>query len=292
MNTMWNDASWWSDLGDVCQPVLDLPVLAPVLALHGSASTGRLWRGTADYLRGRYRLIAPDLPGYGSTSKRTARDIPDIAGVVLGSMVEPMHLVGHGHGAAVALEIALLQPELVKSLTLIEPALFHLLRDGDPSDLALFIELASMAERLSTASASSPTAGMRAYVDFWHGAGAWRRTSENLRQELERHKEQVSRDLAAALSAAWPASRCRELVCPTLAVMALDSPIASLRVTEMVAEAIPGARLAMVPDAGHMALLTDPHIVNPMIAAHLRAADGVRTVRKSRRSMTPLSHSL
>lgn len=299
MNTMWNSASWQSDPGHICQPALGQPVLSktvlapPVLALHGSASTGRLWQGTADYLRGRYRLIAPDLSGYGNASRRTARDIPDVAGVALGAMAEPMHVVGHGHGAAVALEIAQSRPELVKSLTLIEPALFHLLRVGDPSDLALFTELASMAEKLSTtAKASRPTAGMRSYVDFWHGAGAWRRTSESLRQELERHAEQAGRDLATALAATWPASRCRQLYCPTLAVMALDSPSASLRVTEMVAEAIPGARLAMVPDAGHMALLTDPHIVNPMISAHLRAADRVRSVRKSRRSKMPLPHSL
>ncbi len=292
MHTMWNDASWWSDSGDACQRVLSKSVLMPpVLALHGSASTGMLWQGTADYLRGRYQVIAPDLPGYGNASKRASRDVPDVAGVVLGAMAEPMHLVGHGHGAAVALEIALLRPELVKSLTLIEPALFHLLRDGDPSDLALFIELASMADKLATTtSASGPTAGVRAYVDFWHGAEAWRRSSESLRQELERHAKQVGWDLEAVLAATWPASRCRELVCPTLVMMALESPIPSLRVSEMVAESVPGARLAIVPDAGHMALLTDPHIVNPMIAAHLRAAAGVRTVRKSRRSTASLSH--
>lgn len=298
MNTMWNSANWQADPGHICQTALGQPVpsmtvpASPVLALHGSASTGELWQGTADYLRGRHRLIAPNLSGYGNASKRTVRDIPDVVGAVLGVMTEPMHLVGHGHGAAVALEIALLRPELVKSLTLIEPALFHLLRDGAPSDLALFAELAGIAEELATAAnAANPTAGMRTYVDFWHGAGAWRRTSKGLRLELERHAEQVGRDLATAFAATWPASRCRELRCPTLVVMALDSPIASLRITEMVAEAIPGARLAMVPDAGHMALLTDPHIVNPMIAAHLRATDGARTARKSRRSTTAFSHS-
>jgi pimeloyl-ACP methyl ester carboxylesterase len=284
MNTMWNSASWKSDPGDVCRPVLSEAVFSPpVLALHGSTNTGGLWQGTADYLRGRHRLIAPDLSRYGSN--RTAGNIPDVAGVVIGAMAEPMHLVGHGNGAAVALEIALLRPQLVKSLTLIEPALFHLLRAGAPSDLALFAELAGMAEKLATtARASGPSACMRAYIDFWHGAGAWRRTSESLRQEVVRHADQVVRDLAAALAAAWPASRCRRLDCPTLAIMALDSPVASLRVTEMVAETVPDARLAMVADAGHMALLTDPHIVNPMISAHLRAADRVPSVLKPRRS--------
>lgn len=287
MNTMWNSASWQSDPGPICQPILS----NTVLALHGSANTGRLWQGTAEYLRGRHRLIAPDLSCH--CSRWTALGIPAVAGALLGAMSEPMHLVGHGHGAAVALEIALMRPELVKSLTLIEPALFHLLRAGAPSDLALFAELAGMAEKLATtARASGPSAGMRAYIDFWHGAGAWRRTSEGLRQELVRHAEQAGRDLATALAQTWPANRCRALGCPTLAVMALDSPVLSLRVTEMVAEAIPGARLAIVPDAGHMALLTAPHIVNPMIAAHLSAADGVRTARKSRLSTTAPSRSI
>ena len=49
----------------------------------------------------------------------------------------PMHLVGHSHGAAVALEIAIQRPDLVRSLTLIEPAVYHLLHSGSASDLAL-----------------------------------------------------------------------------------------------------------------------------------------------------------
>ena len=36
---------------------------------------------------------------------------------------------------------------------------------------------------------------------------------------------------------------------------------------------IDGAELRLVPDAGHLAPLTDPHIVDPMVAAHLVAAD-------------------
>ena len=40
---------------------------APVVALHGSASNAKQWRGLMDYLKGRFRVIAPDLPGYGKS---------------------------------------------------------------------------------------------------------------------------------------------------------------------------------------------------------------------------------
>ena len=41
------------------------------------------------------------------------------------------------------------------------------------------------------------------------------------------------------------------------------------------AEALPRATLRMIPEAGHLAPLTDPHVVDPMIGAHLVVADRV-----------------
>jgi lipase len=248
----------------------------PVLALHAAAGSGRQWQGLSDYLRGRYRVIAPDLPGYGSARWFAARDIEDVADRIVRTIGigEPMHVVGHAHGAAVALELAMTRPDLVRSLSLIEPAVFHLLRTGSASDQALFGELASLAEWMAASvAADNPTAGMRAYVDYWYGPGAWYQTSSGLRESLTRQTERVALDLAASLAETWPATQCSGLDCPTLAVMALESPTASLRVTEIVADAIPGARLLMVPDAGYMAPLTDPHIIDPLIGGHLRSVD-------------------
>jgi lipase len=249
----------------------------PVLALHGVASSGGQWQGLSAYLRGRYQVIAPDLPGHGDASMRAANDVRDVAELLLGALAsraEPLHIVGHGHGAAVALEMALSRPTLVRSLTLIEPASFHLLRTGSPADRNLFRELVDLADRMAASiAAMQPSDAMRIYVDFWYGPGAWSRTGGSLRASLASQAEQVTLSLAAALAEYWPRTRCRRASCPTLAVMALESPAASLRVTEIVAEAILGARLVMVPDAGHMAPLTDPHILDPLIASHLKSVD-------------------
>lgn len=265
----------WADLNRL--DVAEVDFRPPVLALHGAASSGQQWHGLSDYLRGRYRLHAPDLPGYGDAQLNVARGMEQIAASLITAMQRndgPMHVVGHLHGAAIAMEIAMSRPDLVRSLTLIEPAVYHLLCDGDPNDVALFVELATLAEDIHAAVvANEPAAAMRAYIDFWHGQGAWENSSADLRRKFAAQAAQVASDLAASLAGSWPLANCARLDCPTLAVMALESPLASLRITEMVAETIPGVRLVMVPDAGQMVPLTDPHIIDPLIAAHLKAAD-------------------
>ncbi|WP_157020320.1 alpha/beta fold hydrolase [Mesorhizobium xinjiangense] len=251
----------------------------PVLALHAAASSGVQWEGLADYLGGRYSVFAPDLPGYGDASSREAADIADTAEQLVSAIAAnggSAHIVGHSLGAAIALEIAIARPDLVCSLTLIEPMAFQLLCDEDRSDMELYQELSRLADSMVAAIANrNHVAAMQGYVDYWYGAGAWNRTSAQLRAELARDAGRAARDLGRSLVNTQLARRCRELSCPALLMMALHSPLASLRVTELVARAIPAARLLMIPDAGHMAPLTDPHVINPLICMHLNSANRV-----------------
>jgi pimeloyl-ACP methyl ester carboxylesterase len=159
-------------------------------------------------------------------------------------------------------------------LTLIEPAPFHLLRGGQASDLKLFDELGGLTEWMAASVlADTPTAGMRAYVDYWHGNSAWHRISEHQRETLTRQTARVAIDLGASLANSWSTTHCNALNCPTLVVMLLDSPGASLRTAEIVAEAIPNAHLAMIPDAGYMASSASRRMVDRLITAHLTSVD-------------------
>ena len=258
----------WADLNRL--EVLEADFRPPVLALQDVASTGQQWPGPSNYLRSCYRVHAPCLDaGIGQIVRSII--------AALANNDTPMHVISHLHSAAIAMEVAMSRPDLVRSLTLIEPAVFHLLRDGDPNDLALFDDVVALSEYIDDAvAADEPAVAMRGYVDFWHGQGAWEKSSAALRHKLASQAAHIASDLATSLARSWLLADCSRLACPTLAVMALESPIASLRVTEMVAEVIPGARLVMVPDARHMAPLTDFHLIDPLIAAHMRAADQSR----------------
>jgi pimeloyl-ACP methyl ester carboxylesterase len=246
---------------------------APVLALHGSASSGAMWRSLGGWLGGRVRLLTPDLPGYGASGNPAVtgplgRELAAVVALA-SSLGEPVHLVGHGFGGVVALEAARLMPSLVRSLTLIEPTAFHLLDRSRAGDRLLAQEIDVLAERMLAGAAwDDPEGATRRYVDYWNGAGAWDRSSPRLQAFLLATLPQVVANLVAlrALPARPDYAR---ITCPALVVMGLDSPLPMLRVSEVLARRLPSAELRMIAGAGHMAPLTDPHLVDPMIAGHL-----------------------
>jgi pimeloyl-ACP methyl ester carboxylesterase len=97
----------------------------PLLLLHGSepAETWRVWDpilGLADT----YRVVAPDLVGYGKSSRPTETPDYRAQAQMIGDLAEKleikmMSLVGSGWGGQVALEFTLVRPEAVRSMVLI-----------------------------------------------------------------------------------------------------------------------------------------------------------------------------
>ena len=83
-----------------------------VVCLHASASTGAQWCSLARRLEGRYRVITPDLVGYprGPTApigdRLTIADQLAWIATKLEFFEAPFHLVGHGYGGLLALEVA------------------------------------------------------------------------------------------------------------------------------------------------------------------------------------------
>ena len=87
-----------------------------VLLLHGSAASGALWRQPMAALQLLYRVVAPDLIGYGKSApwpkgKPYSLDAETRALVpLLPCCGAPYHLVGHSYGGVVALALALANP--------------------------------------------------------------------------------------------------------------------------------------------------------------------------------------
>ncbi len=245
---------------------------SPVVALHASASSSVQWRALTARMTGRHCVTAPDLPGYGQSnalSRSGRQGLADVAApiaVLIARRPGPVHLVGHSYGAAVAVKIALMRPDLVRSLVLYEPVLVHLLREGGRRDRALLRQIDLVGRRLAEAVAGRvPEAGMSQFIDFWNGDGAWARTPSEVRDLLTRQAGQVVHDFAAGLSETWVASRCQGITCPTLMLSGEKSPAVTRRVAEIVVENIPTARHEEIPDVGHMAPVTHGELIGELI---------------------------
>jgi pyruvate dehydrogenase E2 component (dihydrolipoamide acetyltransferase) len=99
----------------------------PIVLLHGFGADLNNWLFNVDVLSTAGPVIAIDLPGHGASSKDVGdgslRYLSSAVSRALDALgVSPVHLVGHSLGAAVAMRLALDQPGLSRSLSLIAPA--------------------------------------------------------------------------------------------------------------------------------------------------------------------------
>jgi pimeloyl-ACP methyl ester carboxylesterase len=249
----------------------------PAVLLHGSASSGKQWRSLALELADRFRLIIPDLHGHGGShpwSEPTQRTLDDETGMIAAladRLEEPIHLVGHSFGAAVALQFALAHPERLRSLVLIEPVAFHLLQHAGQAGAGLLTKVEWLAAQVTRAAAEGAGSGMARFVDFWNGEGAWTRMPAERRAGLERCTRPIAGHFAATLGNVTAPEAYRSLRVPTLLICGTESPAPVRCVAEMLVRLLPNAGMLRVQDAGHMLPLTHPEVVNLAIAQHLDA---------------------
>jgi pimeloyl-ACP methyl ester carboxylesterase len=249
-----------------------------VLLLHSSASSGAQWRSLREMLQASYRLVAPDLYGYGETEPWAGEaplrltDEAALADAVLAGCNGPIHLIGHSYGGAVGLRFAVEQPQRLLSLTLIEPVAFHLLR-GAPigtADHDLYDDVAEIATAVSNAAVrGDDRGGMAKFIDYWSGAGAWMRVKPELQAVLTRCTAKVAQDFEATMTDPTPIDALRRIAVPTLVLRGSASPRPTRRIAELVVEALPRACLRTIEGAGHMLPLTHREAVNMAIAGHL-----------------------
>lgn len=237
-----------------------------VILLHCSGSSGAQWRALAAQLGARHRVAAPDLISPGSLAREAAP-----VRSLMGGLGEPVHLVGHSYGGAVALHIARTRPERVRSLTLIEPSAFHLLRDGDATDAEALIEIIGVAADVRLALAAGELAeGYRSFVDYWSGAGSWAAMPEDKRATFAAQLAKAALDFDALIGDPAGIEDVRDLGLPTLIVQGSATRLPSRRICRLLRAAMPEAKFELVPGAGHMLPITHREPVNALIAAHIQ----------------------
>jgi pimeloyl-ACP methyl ester carboxylesterase len=239
-----------------------------VVLLHSSASSGAQWRSLAAQLSERYRVLAPDLYGYGASAAWPGHapfalaHEAEIVHALLDQVGTQAHLVGHSYGGAVALHAARTRAGRFLSLVLIEPVAFYLLADR--------AEIAAVAERVRRAVASGEYLdGCRDFYEYWSGPGSWDAVSPARRQAMAPLMAKVAIEFHAAFNEpAGLADHCRIAV-PTLLLLGEHSPHPTRRICELLAATLRDARLRIVEGAGHMSPLTHRDAVNALIAEHL-----------------------
>lgn len=252
----------------------------PVVALHCSGAQGQAFRGLLPVMDQEFCLTCPDLYGYGRSEslpepqRLSLEDDADLVADLLRRFDRPVHLVGHGYGGAVALQVAADYNRYVASLSLYEPTSFHLLKPefAGHGPALRQIEVLTADIRAAYLRGDQRSAA-RLFYDFCNSDGAFDRIAPQRQEAVAQQGARLWQDFQIAMNATLPPRACREIRMPAVLLSGTRSPGVMRMIASRLAALLPHARHAVLPELGHMAPLSHPDTVSRVIATFLRACE-------------------
>jgi pimeloyl-ACP methyl ester carboxylesterase len=258
-----------------------LAAKAPVIALACSGSSGSQWRPLAQALGRGCELLTPEHAGPAIAARLDgiAFTLADEAARcirLIDASEGRVHLVGHSYGGGVALQAALARPDRIASMTLYEPAAFHLLDELGADGAAGFVEIAAIARTVRDAVGCGEHAGAAAaFVDYWNGPGMWARLSEPVRAALTRWAPKAPLEFAALMHARTVLEDLAALDFPILIVRGEHAPMPTRVIADALPDAVDRASVEVMAGAGHMGPMTHAEAVSARIVAHIMSAEAM-----------------
>ncbi|QFT94151.1 Pimeloyl-[acyl-carrier protein] methyl ester esterase [Roseovarius sp. THAF9] len=245
----------------------------PALAIHCSLAHSGTWGALARHLSGALTLTAFDMPGHGRSGDWDERgEIQEVTAKIAADLLDgPAHIIGHSFGATVALRLAVMRPELVRSLVLIEPVFFAValadhpqMRDGFAAQMAGFTD---------GMEAGDGYAAARAFLSVWGNGAEWESLSAPERDRLAAQMPLIEAGHAALyddVGGLLAPGVLQGVTQPALLIEGSASPAIIGAINEGLAARLPKAERAVMAGAGHMVPLTHARQVSAEILRFLR----------------------
>lgn len=247
----------------------------PIILIHGAGSNHLIWPSEIRRLGGQ-RVLAIDLPGHGKSAGVGLQSISDISEQIIEFLAAQglyqAVLVGHSLGGAVALDMAIRHPARVAGLGLISTGAYL---GVDPG----FLE--NLANPLTIPSALG-TFRQRAFGPT---------TNPTL---VERCMQSMEGTRSSVLYGDWRACMdfdVRETIsraeAPAWVIVGGEDQLTPVAYAHFLADRLPAARLQILPQAGHMALLEQPGRIAQGLQQFLGALAAARTAASRVRLPAP-----
>jgi pimeloyl-ACP methyl ester carboxylesterase len=224
----------------------------PLVLIHGHAASGATWQRVQPLLAQHYQVIVVDLPGYGRsqfTGPWRLREIAPLLAHWLQQMeLQPVVLIGHSMGGAIATHLTASAPELVERLILVDAA-------GLPLRAPL------------------PTLAARSIGTFFQrGNGSY------FPQELRDHLASPRLLWQSALEAATCDFRAElaSISTPTLIIWGEHDLLLPPALGQELHTALPHATFVTVPKCGHRPMLGQPAVFSQIVLRFLQQGSSIK----------------
>jgi pimeloyl-ACP methyl ester carboxylesterase len=274
----------------------------PAVLVHGLGGSATNWTDLMGLLQDRLSSAAPDLPGFGWSPPPPADDYSLAAHArVIVAFIEsaghpgghggpgPVHLLGNSLGGTVATLVAARRPDLVRTLTLVSPAL-PVLRPRATNAHLPALAAPWIGQRLARRLGRFPVeARVKATLAlcFADPARVPRQRFEEAIAEADRrarlgHESDAMllslRSLIAAYLHRGPVSlwaAAGQVRAPTLLIYGLKDKLVDPGTSARAARTYPDARLLLLPDSGHVAMMEHQDEVARAVRRHVADYKGV-----------------
>lgn len=228
----------------------------PIVFLHGVGSDKSVWRPQLAHFGRERRAVAFDYPGYGDSDpapEGTTRD--DYASAIFSAMdelgIDRAHVCGLSLGGVIAIAMSHADPDRCASLILADTFAVH------PDGKAIY-------ER-SLAASGDLRATAEARVDVLLAQPADPAVRSEVVETMARIESAAYRIGAEAVWLADQRDRARDIRVPTLILCGTEDRVTPPQLSNELADLIPGSRLMLIENAGHLGNLEQPDDFNRAI---------------------------
>ncbi len=269
----------------------DLP---PAVFVHGLGGSSQNWSALMRHLADTVDGEAVDLPGFGYSpppddgNYSVSGHARAVVRYLEATGRRPVHLVGNSLGGAVATRIAAVRPDLVRTLTLVSPALPEIPPQRSAWPTALGSVPAMVRLYLRATRDWPPERRAHALFELCYGDPSMISEQEladaareyDRRLSLPYHWDAMVRSTRGIVDAYTLTGRhslwrqAERVTAPTLLVYGGRDKLVSVRKARRAARAFRDSRLLTIPEGGHVAMMEHPHVVARWLRALVAEHDG------------------
>ena len=239
-----------------------------IILLHGFLASHQLWNAQFEDLSKRYRVIAPDLPGHGSSDSLGYLHSMELLAEAINALLRHLGLrrvvmIGHSLGGYVSLAFAEQYTDKLKGLILINSTAAADSETRKASRDQLVRMLPKKFELVINSLVDS----------FFVIYGPYRLPS------LKKYKRWATSTEAKGIAAnvrGMKARKEREIILkfapyPYLIISGAEDPIIDCEQSKLEAELSPNGSIEVLEDSGHMSVMEKPWLINRLILSFFRS---------------------
>src|SRR5207253_1671547 len=262
----------------------------PVVFVHGIPTDYRAWNSQIEPFSSKYQVIAysrrlaqPNQNSMDYDKSTIETNSADLVGLIEQLGISPVHLVGHSYGGFASAFCASTNPQLIRTLTLIEPAVSTILLKNLKSKsefLGLLLANPSIAISAAKFQRNSLDPSLKAFRqgDFdaalrynldgiMNRHGAFEKFPEPVRTMVKENARTVGELMAEV--PVFGREEASKISAPTLLIHGTESPAVLHVIVDRLGKAIPKSEVSTISGAAHFPHIEKPQEFNQLVLGFL-----------------------